>query len=60
MEQVQSGMFMSEKDQERYDSWDKMQIYQAYLSEREARVSLNIEMNATNRILAEIKFKATR
>ena len=55
-----TSMFMSKKDKERYDSWTKEQVYEAYLSEREARVKLNIEVNATNRLVAEIKFMASR
>ena len=53
-------MFMTEKDKERFDSWSKEQIYEAYLVEREARVNMNIKLNATNRLLAEIKFMASR
>ena len=51
--------FLSSKDRETYDTWSKDQIYLAYIQEREARIQLNMQLNTTNRILAEIKFKAT-
>jgi len=50
--------FISEKDKEVFDTYTKEQIYIAYLEEREARVSLNIEMNRVNRKLAEIRYTA--
>lgn len=50
--------FKKEEDKVKYNSWSKEQIYRAYLSERETRVSLNIQINKTNRRLAEIKFLA--
>ena len=64
MEVVMTGQFMnslefiSEKDKEVFDTYTKEQIYIAYLEEREARVSLNIEMNRVNRKLAEIRYTA--
>ena len=64
MEVQLNGMFMdslefiSTEDRERFDSWSKEQVYAAYLSERHARVAMNIELNRTNRRLAEIKYMA--
>jgi len=49
-------MFMSRKDQDRFDSWDKKQIYEAYLIERQAREQLRLESVRLNRKLAEIRF----
>ena len=56
MEQPETLEFLTEKDKDRYDSWSKPQIYEAYLSETHARVELNIEVNRLRRKLAEIKF----
>jgi len=50
----QSLMFLTENDKERYQSWSKEQIFEAYLSEHYARVELNIEVNRLNRKIAEI------
>lgn len=44
----------------KYNEWTKDQIYEAYVSEYNARIALNIEVNKLNRLIAEIKFKCTR
>ena len=60
METQQIGMFMTDKDKEKFDSWTKEQIYEAYLLEVEKSNKINKELNVANRLIAEIKFKATR
>ena len=49
---------VSMTDKALYDSWSKLQIYEAYLSENETRQALNRELNRVYRLLAEIKHKA--
>ena len=50
--------FINAKDRETFESYTKGQVYEAYLTEREARITMNIQLNKTNRKLAEIKFLA--
>ena len=57
---LENHIILTVDEQEVFDSWTKEQIYEAYIAEREARLALNIELNKTNRLLAEIKFMATR
>ena len=57
MEQ-QQNMILSIKEKEQLESWSKIQVYEAYLTEHYARVELNIQLNKVNRTLAEIKFIA--
>ena len=53
-----TGMFMTSQDQEKYDSWTKRDIYEAYLLEVIARVKLEKENKILNRRLAEIRHDA--
>jgi len=53
-----TGTFLSEEDQEKYEKWTKMEIYEAYLVETIARKVLNAEVNRLVRKLAEIRYKA--
>ena len=54
----QQNMILTAKDRERFDSWSKEQIYEAYILEVQAKERLNIEVNRLGRKLAEIKFMA--
>jgi len=55
-----TGMFMTKEDQEEFDKYTKEQIYEAYLSEVDARKKLNDEVIKLNRLLAEIRFAADK
>jgi len=52
------GMFTTKEDKQKFDNWTKETIYEAYLLEVEARLTLNKEVNRLNRRLAEIRFMA--
>lgn len=56
----ENHIILTDEEQDKFDVWTKMQVYEAYLSERLARMRLNVELNKVNRLLAEIKFKATK
>ena len=53
---VQTGIFSSKEEQEKFDSWTKEEIYEAYLAENQARVMLNKEVNKLKRKLAEVRY----
>lgn len=53
-----SGLFMTDAENKKFDSWTKLQIYEAYLGERMAKDRLAEELKRVNRKLAEIKFIA--
>jgi len=53
-----TGMFTTKEDKQKFDNWTKETIYEAYLLEVEARLTLNKEVNRLNRRLAEIRFMA--
>ena len=50
----------TKEQQERFDKWNKEDIYIAYLTEYEARKKLNAEVNDLRRKIAEIKHLFTR
>ena len=54
----ENNLILSPKEEALFNGWTKEQIYEAYLSEHEARVLLNQEVNRLGRRLAEIKFMA--
>lgn len=51
-----SGIFTTKEEEQKYNMWSKIQIYEAYLVEAKARQTLNKEVNRLNRKLAEIKY----
>ena len=53
-----TGMFLTKDDKEKYDSWEKIDIYEAYLAEVVLKHKLNKEVNRLGRKLAEIRFMA--
>ena len=50
-----SGQFTTKEDQEQFNSWNKQQIYEAYLSEHSARLNLNKEVNRLHAKIADIR-----
>lgn len=54
-----SGIFTNQEDKDRFDSYTKEQIYEAYLLEHKERKRLTKEVNKLRTRLAEIKYKAT-
>ena len=59
MDQQKIGQFTTKEDQEKFNSWTKEQIYEAYLTEVSARKQLNSICNQQQRILARIKQLST-
>lgn len=55
MEQQTNGVHMTKEQQEKYNNWDKMQIYEAYLFEHEARVYVENTANKLRIELAEAR-----
>lgn len=47
--------FKSKNDEWKYNNWKKSDIYEAYLLEYEARMTLSKELNRLNRKLAEVR-----
>ena len=49
-----------ENEMKRFNSWTKEQVYEAYLSERQARMNITVENNNLKRQLAEIRHMASK
>jgi|SaaInlStandDraft_4_1057021.scaffolds.fasta_scaffold01837_5 hypothetical protein len=55
-----TDLALTEEEQEKLDSWTKEEIYEAYLTEYNARVLLNKEMNKQKLKLKEIEHSVRR
>ena len=47
----------TDQEQRQFDNWTKLQVYEAYLTEREARIQITRNMNKINRLKAELVYK---
>lgn len=47
---------MTDEQQKKFDSWSKLDIYEAYLAEHKARKQLNKQLNDTRREIAKMKY----
>lgn len=51
-------MFLTKEDEERFNSWTKEQIYEAYIAEAEARKLLAEQLNKLQERLAAVRYIA--
>ena len=56
MVQATNGMFSTKEDQEKFDTWTKEQIYEAYLLQVKANKQIIQERNNLRRKLAEVRY----
>jgi len=47
----------TDQEKRQFDDWTKMQVYEAYLTEREARIQTNENLNKMRRQKAEILYR---
>ncbi len=53
-----TGMFLTDEDEARFNSYTKEQIYESYLTEYIARKKLEEEVTLLKRRIAEIRYMA--
>ena len=52
---IEKLKFKSKHDEWKFNNWTKEDIYEAYLSEHETRMTLTKELNKLHRKLAEVR-----